>query len=428
MEFKKNIQDNLIDKTTSYINKLIILHDSLKSIYNIKQEKKKSSTIQFKVRSYKKWISLLNKLKNDISNEKISIDFLKTNKVSDKCIKKMIEINDTDNLKEIDELTKTISDLQQEITELHVETKTAKSKSKGSSIKNISYESAILHKVYGIGEKTVDIFLKSNITLDKFMEEWTYFVNNNNSSLIPDNYFDINDLSKVDNFNNDKNIFIKEKFSNTKYLKLLNYGQLVGIKYFNDIEQRIPRNEIKIIEKILKKCLKTMNKDLKMDICGSYRRGKEDSGDIDVLICHPNIKENEDLQNLKENILLKLVIFLTKAGFIKEHLTLKGNTKYMGLCKLNNTVFHRRIDIIFKPYNCYASSLLYFTGSGDLNKIMREHAMRKGYKLNEYGLFKTKFNKSTNKLEEEYRIDCFTEKEIFENLDYKWLKPTERNI
>ena len=57
-----------------------------------------------------------------------------------------------------------------------------------------------------------------------------------------------------------------------------------------------------------------------------------------------------------------------------------------------------------------------------------ELAIKKGYKLNEYGLYKTEFNKSLNKLVEDYRIKCSTEKEIFEKIEYEWLEPTQRNI
>lgn len=427
MNFEKEVRKDLLKDVITNLENLILVYNKLKTIYEI-QQNKKASQIPFKVRNYKKWISLLKTIDNDNLGKLIDIQILKDNKVSDKCINRIIEINDTNKLKDLQENQDLINTLQKEIKDKYVKNKTEKSKSTGNSIKDISYNAAMLSKIYGIGDKTCQQFLKQNITIDNLFDEWKKFTSIHDNLLMPPNIFEKYINGNFDKFNIEKNNYIKNKFFNTKYLKILNYGQLVGLKYFNDIQQRIPRKEIKVIEKILKKCLKAMNKDLIMEICGSYRRGKEDSGDIDVLICHPDIKENEDFNNLSENILLKLVMFLTKAGFLTEHLTLKGNTKYMGLCKLSNTQYHRRIDIIFKPFNCFPSSLLYFTGSGDLNKMMREHAIRKGMKLNEYGLFKTEFDKKKNKIVELYRIECYTEKEIFEKLEYKWLKPTERNI
>ena len=428
MKFLKPIQNDLIIQVINYINKLIQVNRELQSSYKIINDKESGNKLTFKIRSYNKWIIILEEIKNSQSQNNLSIELFKEKKLSDKCIKKIIEINDTNKLQDLETLSQTLKEIKNKIKDDHIQNKTLKSKSKGNQIKNISYESAVLQKVYGIGEKTVNIFLEKGITVSKLIEEWDNFKTKYNDLLMPIDYFDNCSSERVDNFNNEKKQYIKNKFSETNYLKYLNYGQLVGIKYFNDIEQRIPRDEIDIINKMLKKCLKKMNKDLKMDVCGSYRRGKENSGDIDVLICHPLIKEKEDLECLNDNILLKLVMFLSKAGFLTEHLTIKGNTKYMGLCRLKGYQYHRRIDILFKPYNCYASSLLYFTGSGDLNKIMREHAIRKSMKLNEYGLFKMKFNKSKNQLEEDYRIECQTEKDIFEKLEMDYKTPKNRNI
>ena len=56
------------------------------------------------------------------------------------------------------------------------------------------------------------------------------------------------------------------------------------------MSEKIPRDEIKTAESILKKIASHMNKDLLVMICGSYRRGRDKSGDVDCLIAHPLIK------------------------------------------------------------------------------------------------------------------------------------------
>ena len=140
-----------------------------------------------------------------------------------------------------------------------------------------------------------------------------------------------------------------------------------------------------------------MNKELKYMICGSYRRGQSNSGDIDVLVTHPKLKEEQDIKENAKYILIEIVMKLTKVRFLVDHLTVGGETKYMGMCKIPQSDYARRIDIRFVPFNSFSAATLYFTGSKNLNQIMRELAIKKGYKLNEYGLYKTEFNKSLNK-------------------------------
>ena len=86
----------------------------------------------------------------------------------------------------------------------------------------------------------------------------------------------------------------------------------------------------------------------------------------------------------------------------------------MGFSKLENNPV-RRIDIRFVPFQSYYSALLYFTGSFQLNREMRQVAKKLGYKLNEYGLYKNK------KL-----IKVNSEKDIFDKLKLKYQEPKYR--
>ena len=58
----------------------------------------------------------------------------------------------------------------------------------------------------------------------------------------------------------------------------------LGLLYFDDIESRIPRQEIETYEDILSQHFAPINQNDKFEIVGSYRRGKPDSGDIDIII------------------------------------------------------------------------------------------------------------------------------------------------
>ena len=72
---------------------------------------------------------------------------------------------------------------------------------------------------------------------------------------------------------------------------------------------------------------------------------------------------------------------------------------------LDNPV--RRIDIRFVNYDSFYSALLYFTGSAELNKQMRQIAKTKNLKLSEYGLFK----------ENGEKIPINNERDIFDILE-----------
>jgi DNA polymerase/3'-5' exonuclease PolX len=197
-------------------------------------------------------------------------------------------------------------------------------------------------------------------------------------------------------------------------IKKVNSGEIkvndkimLGLKYVGKFKGKIPRQHIDNIYDYLIK----FNSNIV--ICGSYRRGLEYSSDIDVLLYNQDLLTIDDVK--KSNMLNNYVKQLTKYKFIVDNITNNNVTKYMGFIKWENTI--RRIDIRLIPYESIYTALVYFTGSYELNKIMRKKAKELGYKLNEYGLYKN------NKL-----IYITSEKELFKKLDMKYLKPTERNI
>ena len=69
---------------------------------------------------------------------------------------------------------------------------------------------------------------------------------------------------------------------------LLNDVQLVGLEYYDDINRRIPIYEMKEHDRFLQTTIKEVDPKAILTIAGSYRRGKKDSGDIDVLVTHPD--------------------------------------------------------------------------------------------------------------------------------------------
>ena len=202
--------------------------------------------------------------------------------------------------------------------------------------------------------------------------------------------------------------------NNNNVLDNLTHHQKLGVKYYYDVLKPIPHEIIQEVEKYLNKF------DFKFNICGSYRRKKKTSGDIDVLI----EKENKSLK--------EIIHILTKKKFLVDHLTEDGSTKYMGFCKIKNS-HHMRIDIRLIPKESYPFALLYFTGSKKTNTMMRNQAIKLGFKLNEYSLVKTNvplhsdnnFDKS-KMTRTDIPVYFDSEEMIFECLNLNYIKPEDR--
>ena len=202
----------------------------------------------------------------------------------------------------------------------------------------------------------------------------------------------------------------------------------LGIKYHGKFFGNIPRKEIDKIYKMITVIINKLNKQYKLtdenkyvfEICGSYRREKETSGDIDILISQlgtteDNINEinhlliivNKFKENIKTNDNKPLIVDdMTDKHFV---------TKYMGFAQYKNNPF-RRIDIRFVPYDSYYSALLYFTGSAELNRKMRQIAKSMKLKLSEYGLTK----------ENGERLPITSEYDFFKILKIEYLPPNLR--
>jgi len=78
----------------------------------------------------------------------------------------------------------------------------------------------------------------------------------------------------------------------------LNDRQKIGLKYYDEFKQRIPRSEVQQVEEIVLSQLKSIDRNLTCEICGSYRRGKPDVGDVDVLVTNLTGKSIEGVLNV----------------------------------------------------------------------------------------------------------------------------------
>jgi DNA polymerase beta len=174
----------------------------------------------------------------------------------------------------------------------------------------------------------------------------------------------------------------------------LNDKQKIGLKYQKYINEKIPRNEINQYKKVFDKLIDTINKSiccddkLQYEIVGSYRRGKEMSGDIDVIITNTSSSLDNNSEKIDNELFELFINTLIKNKIIIEVLS-KGKSKSLTICKLSNSdeYIPRRIDFLYCSKKEYPFALLYFTGSKRFNTLMRQCALDNGYTLNEHGIY-----------------------------------------
>lgn len=130
-------------------------------------------------------------------------------------------------------------------------------------------------------------------------------------------------------------------------------------------------------------------------VAGSFRRRRDTVGDLDVLASGRNGARMADKFLRYENVAKVLVHGSARAAVVLRS----------GL----------QVDLRVVPPESYGSALLYFTGSKAHNIALRSLALRRGWKLNEYGLFA-----GTR------RIAGTTEEEIYERLGLAFIPPELR--
>lgn len=127
--------------------------------------------------------------------------------------------------------------------------------------------------------------------------------------------------------------------------------------------------------------LKTKKLGVRTKLLGSYRLGKKNSGDIDLIVYKKEIKDKGELINKCLDAIKDMIIFEIS----------KGKSKVMLLVKLFDRVRH--LDMIFIDDKELPWWELYFGSDVNFSRKIREYASKKGYKLNEYGLFDKKNGK-----------------------------------
>jgi DNA polymerase/3'-5' exonuclease PolX len=195
----------------------------------------------------------------------------------------------------------------------------------------------------------------------------------------------------------------------------LNDKQRVGLAYYEDLLERIPREEMLLHEQRL-----TASCPYPIEVVGSYRRGAASSGDIDALIRLPE-GTSTSVGPKKAALHFEAYVESLKPYIIE--ILAQGPKKCMAICKIGPGSKARRLDLLLTPANEYAYALLYFTGSDKFNVAFRAHALQEGYTLNEHTM---KAVDGTKPELAQAQTSMEKEEDIFAFLKLKYIPPTER--
>jgi len=172
---------------------------------------------------------------------------------------------------------------------------------------------------------------------------------------------------------------------------------LKGIELIRRTKERLPLGQVLPHAKEIEDALRALKEVKAISLAGSIRRMKETIGDIDVLVTSSRPARVMD-------------VFTTLPQV--QRVLAKGPTRSSVLLEVGIQADVR----VVKPES-FGAALQYFTGSKEHNVKLREKGVRRGLKINEYGVFRVK---------DEKRVAGRTEEEVYAALDLPWIPPEIR--
>ncbi|UCF34326.1 MAG: DNA polymerase/3'-5' exonuclease PolX, partial [Phycisphaerales bacterium] len=173
-----------------------------------------------------------------------------------------------------------------------------------------------------------------------------------------------------------------------------------GIKFMETSGERTPLGIAMPIAEAVAERVRALPGVKRVEITGSARRGAETIGDIDILC---QAKDGAKI----------IKVFVGFDG-VKRVLA-SGSTKGSVTVEIERGR-ELQIDLRVVPAESFGAALQYFTGSKEHNVRLREIAIKKKWRLNEYGLFDAK----------EKQLAGRNEEDIYKKLRLPWIPPELR--
>jgi DNA polymerase IV len=197
--------------------------------------------------------------------------------------------------------------------------------------------------------------------------------------------------------------------------------QQIGVKYYDEFLIPIPRPEVEQIASVVREhAVRLRDERITVTIVGGYRRGKAASGDVDMIVSHPDLKSTaglvrEIVESLEETewITHTLTMSLTNTNRGQHALPFRS-VKGAGVgfdtldkalvvwqdpewstreqdrtenLKANNPNIHRRVDIIIAPWRTVGCAVMGWSGGTTFQRDLRRYAKAiKGWKFDSSGI------------------------------------------
>ena len=196
--------------------------------------------------------------------------------------------------------------------------------------------------------------------------------------------------------------------------------QQIGVKYYDEFLDPIPRAEVELIGDIIHRhAVKVRDKDVQSLIVGGYRRGKEACGDVDMIVSHPDEKQTLDIvtdivASLEEEGWITHTLLLSTHSTKRDQQTLPFRTEGGGHGfdtldkalvvwqdphwptkdadlaanpKAKNPNIHRRVDIIISSWRTVGCAVAGWSGGTTFQRDLRRYAKNvKSWKFDSSGV------------------------------------------
>ncbi|CAD6441679.1 7d729867-6ab4-4547-91b6-f796cf908cf4-CDS [Sclerotinia trifoliorum] len=195
--------------------------------------------------------------------------------------------------------------------------------------------------------------------------------------------------------------------------------QQIGVKYYDEFLLPIPRAEVEEISSTVLSEARKIDKGYQMVIVGGYRRGKENCGDVDLILTHPDEKFTFNFisgltERLEElgwitNVLLESIRNLERGQHAVDLSRAEGERSRGGFDtldkalvvwqdinfsqpsqplpqpstsqttrpKIKNPNIHRRVDIIISPWKTAGAAIIGWSGGTTFQRDLRKYFKEK---------------------------------------------------
>ncbi|KAL9085438.1 MAG: hypothetical protein Q9165_007588 [Trypethelium subeluteriae] len=238
--------------------------------------------------------------------------------------------------------------------------------------------------------------------------------------------------------------------------------QQIGVKFYAELLEPIPRGEVAAIANVVHEhAVRVRDARVQSLVVGGYRRGKEGSGDVDVILSHPEPRQTLDLA-------MDVVASLEKEGWITHTLQVRLTNSQRGQStlpfrtgggghgfdsldkalvvwqdpewpgkadelamdpKAKNPNLHRRVDIIISPWRTVGCAVMGWSGGTTFQRDLRRYAKNvKWWKFDSSGVRDRRTGRVVDLEGKDGMAGSMEEAErkVFEGLGLVYREPWER--